>query len=321
MTSSFQSRTGNAPEEGIKAPVVVATRAPITLSGEQTIVSTAVVEGDRVLVRAQADATENGIYNASGGAWTRAVDWNAANDVANGILVVDSSITRGIYQVAFTGVYEPDVTEVAFDDYLRSIIYTVTSASTTAVTRDGYAVDTSVEILTITLPATPSEGDIVSIDFGVRYRGFYGDAAITLAIGKIAETKADLLKVTRESLYKGIEQARVGNRINDISAAVQTHVEKHGYSVVKQFVGHGIGSDLHEGPEVPNYTIEKKRTPKIMAGMVLAIEPMVNLGTFEVRVLKDGWTVVSKDKSPSAHFEHSVAVTEEGPLILSDDIG
>jgi len=166
-----------------------------------------------------------------------------------------------------------------------------------------------------------AEGDIVSIDFGVRYRGFYGDAAITLAIGKIAETKADLLKVTRESLYKGIEQARVGNRINDISAAVQTHVEKHGYSVVKQFVGHGIGSALHEGPEVPNYTIEKKRTPKIMAGMVLAIEPMVNLGTFEVRVLKDGWTVVSKDKSPSAHFEHSVAVTEEGPLILSDDIG
>ncbi len=166
-----------------------------------------------------------------------------------------------------------------------------------------------------------AEGDIVSIDFGVRYRGFYGDAAITLAIGEIAETKADLLKVTRESLYKGIEQARVGNRINDISAAVQTHVEKHGYSVVKQFVGHGIGSALHEGPEVPNYTIEKKRTPKIMAGMVLAIEPMVNLGTFEVRVLKDGWTVVSKDKSPSAHFEHSVAVTDEGPLTLSDDIG
>jgi methionyl aminopeptidase len=165
-----------------------------------------------------------------------------------------------------------------------------------------------------------AEGDIVSIDFGVRYKGFYGDAAVTLAIGEIDAAKANLLKVTRESLYKGIEQARVGNRINDISVAIQTHVEKHGYSVVKQFVGHGIGAALHEGPEVPNYSVEKKRTPRIMAGMVLAIEPMVNLGTFEVKVLKDDWTVITKDKSPSAHFEHSVAVTEEGPLILSDSI-
>jgi len=165
-----------------------------------------------------------------------------------------------------------------------------------------------------------AEGDIVSIDFGVRYKGFYGDAAVTLAIGEIDPAKADLVRVTRESLYKGIEQARVGNRINDISAAVQDHVEKHGYSVVRQFVGHGIGTDLHEGPEVPNYSSANKRTPRIMAGMVLAIEPMVNLGTFEVKVLKDGWTVITKDKAPSAHFEHSVAVTEDGPLILSDNI-
>ncbi len=164
------------------------------------------------------------------------------------------------------------------------------------------------------------EGDILSIDFGVRYKGFYGDAAVTLAIGEIDAPKAKLMQITRESLYKGIEQAKVGNRINDISAAVQDHVEKHGYSVVKQFVGHGIGTALHEGPEVPNYSIGKKRTPRIMAGMVLAIEPMVNLGTFEVKVLKDGWTVITKDKSPSAHFEHSVAVTEEGPVILSDNI-
>ena len=165
-----------------------------------------------------------------------------------------------------------------------------------------------------------AEGDIVSIDFGVRYKGFCGDAAITLAIGEIDGVKANLLKVTRESLYKGIEQARVGNRINDISAAIQAHVEKHGFSVVKQFVGHGIGAALHEGPEVPNYRSEKKRTPRIMAGMVLAIEPMVNSGTFEVKVLKDGWTVITKDKSPSAHFEHSIAVTEDGPIILSDNI-
>jgi len=164
------------------------------------------------------------------------------------------------------------------------------------------------------------KGDIVSVDFGVLYKGFYGDAATTLTIGEIDAKKADLLKVTRESLYKGIEQARVGNRINDISAAVQSHVEKHGYSVVKQFVGHGIGSALHEGPEVPNYSSDTKSTPRILAGMVLAIEPMVKLGTYEVKVLKDGWTVVTKDKSPSAHFEHSVAVTESGPFILSDGI-
>ena len=165
-----------------------------------------------------------------------------------------------------------------------------------------------------------AEGDIVSIDFGVLYKGFYGDAAATLTIGEIGAKKTDLLKVTRESLYKGIAQARVGNRINDISTAVQAHVEKHGYSVVKQFVGHGIGTSLHEGPEVPNYGSNNRGTPRIMAGMVLAIEPMVNLGTYEVNVLKDGWTVVTRDKSPSAHFEHSVAVTESGPLILSDGI-
>jgi methionyl aminopeptidase len=164
------------------------------------------------------------------------------------------------------------------------------------------------------------EGDIVSIDFGVLYKGFYGDAATTLTIGRIDAGKADLLKITRESLYKGIEQARVGNRINDISAAVQDHVEEHGYSVVKQFVGHGIGTALHEGPEVPNYSSGKKTTPRIQAGMVLAIEPMVNLGTYEVKVLKDGWTVVTKDNLPSAHFEHSVAVLESGPVILSDGI-
>jgi methionyl aminopeptidase len=164
------------------------------------------------------------------------------------------------------------------------------------------------------------EGDILSIDFGVRYKDFFGDAAITLAIGKISAEKMNLLKVTRESLYKGIEQVRVGNRINDISGAIQNHVEKHGFSVVRQFVGHGIGTELHEGPEVPNYSIENKRTPRIMAGMVLAIEPMINLGTYEVKVLKDGWTVITKDKLPSAHFEHSIAVTEDGPLILSDNI-
>lgn len=160
------------------------------------------------------------------------------------------------------------------------------------------------------------EGDIVSVDFGVLYEGFYGDAAVTYGVGEVNSDKLDLLDVTRQALHKGIERAVVGNRISDISAAVQCHVEKHGYSVVRQFVGHGIGTSLHEAPEVRNY-VSKERTPRIQAGMVLAIEPMVNLGGYEVKVLADGWTVVTLDKTPSAHFEHSVAVTEAGPVILS----
>lgn len=159
-------------------------------------------------------------------------------------------------------------------------------------------------------------GDIVSIDFGVKYKGFYGDAAITVAVGEIGERQAELVRVTRESLDKAIAQVQIGNRIDDISRAVQDHVEQHGFSVVRQFVGHGIGSQLHEAPEIPNYH-RSERTPKLLAGMVLAIEPMVNIGGPDVQVLADGWTVVTSDRSLSAHFEHSVAVTEEGPLVLS----
>lgn len=163
------------------------------------------------------------------------------------------------------------------------------------------------------------DGDIVSIDFGVKYKGFYGDSAVTIAVGNVEPQKIELLKVTKEALYKGIEQAKVGNRIDDVSRAVQGHVEKHGFSVVRQFVGHGIGSQLHEAPEIPNYA-RKERTPRLLAGMVLAIEPMVNIGTYEVQVLGDGWTVVTKDKKASAHFEHSVAVTDGEPIILSEKI-
>lgn len=159
-------------------------------------------------------------------------------------------------------------------------------------------------------------GDIVSIDFGVRYEGFYGDAALTVAVGQISDKSEELLRVTRESLDKGIAKARVGNRINDISGAVQDHVEKHGFSVVRQFVGHGIGVRLHEPPEIPNYR-RNEPSPRLQAGMVLAIEPMVNAGSYDVEVLKDGWTVVTRDRSPSAHFEHSIVVTDDSPLILS----
>lgn len=160
------------------------------------------------------------------------------------------------------------------------------------------------------------KGDILSVDFGVLYRGFYGDSAITLAVGNIIKDTQRLLSVTEESLKKGIEQVIPGNRVSDISSAVQNHVEANGFSVVKQFVGHGIGTALHEAPEIPNFH-QGERTPRLMTGMVLAIEPMVNMGSHKVKVLRDGWTVVTIDKMPSAHFEHSVAVTDNGPLVLS----
>lgn len=160
------------------------------------------------------------------------------------------------------------------------------------------------------------KGDIISIDFGVLYRGYYGDSAITLPIGHINDDVERLLNVTRESLDKGIEQVVEGNRVGDISKAIQEYVEANGFSIVRQFVGHGIGSDLHEAPEIPNF-YQGERTARLLPGMVLAIEPMVNLGTYKVKVLKDGWTVITGDKKPSAHFEHSVAVTPNGPLVLS----
>jgi methionyl aminopeptidase len=160
------------------------------------------------------------------------------------------------------------------------------------------------------------KGDIISIDFGVLYKGFYGDSAITVPVGTIAEDVQKLLNTTRTCLEKGIEQVVVGNRIGDISKAIQDHVEGNGFSVVRQFVGHGIGSALHEAPEIPNF-YQGERTVRLLPGMVLAIEPMVNMGTHKVKVMRDGWTVITNDKKPSAHFEHSIAVTENGPLILS----
>lgn len=160
------------------------------------------------------------------------------------------------------------------------------------------------------------DGDIVSIDFGVKYLNFYGDAAITVPAGLISDEKKKLLDVTCEALEKGIAQVKIGNRINDISKAVQTYVEVNKFSVVKKFVGHGIGSSLHEGPEVPNFR-SNGASPRIVEGMVLAIEPMVNVGSEKVKLLKDKWTVITVDHQPSAHFEHSVAATLNGPLVLS----
>ncbi len=160
------------------------------------------------------------------------------------------------------------------------------------------------------------KGDILSVDFGTLFKGYYGDSAITIPVGNISAENKRLLDVTKESLYRGIDQVVAGNRISDISKAVQAHAEGAGFSIVRQFVGHGIGTALHEGPEIPNF-YSGERSPKLMVGMVLAIEPMVNVGTHKVKVLRDGWTVITSDKKASAHFEHSVAVTENGPYILS----
>ena len=160
-------------------------------------------------------------------------------------------------------------------------------------------------------------GDIVSLDMGVKLNGFFGDSAITVPVGEVSEDVLRLLKVTQEALEKGIEQVRLGGRISDIGHAIQHHVEAHGFSVVREFVGHGIGASLHEEPQIANYG-EPGRGPRLAEGMVLAIEPMVNMGRPAVKVLADGWTAVTRDGSLSAHFEHTVAVTKDGPLVLTN---
>ncbi|HKD85876.1 MAG TPA: type I methionyl aminopeptidase [Terriglobales bacterium] len=161
-------------------------------------------------------------------------------------------------------------------------------------------------------------GDIVSIDCGVVLDGYYGDAAITVAVGDgLSPELQKLLDVTRESLSQGIEAARIGNTVGDVGSAVQRHVEANGFSVVRDFVGHGIGTRLHEEPQVPNYGTPG-HGPKLRDGMVLAIEPMVNMGSPQTRVLDDKWTAVTEDGSYSAHFEHCIAVTKNGPLILTE---
>jgi methionyl aminopeptidase len=161
-----------------------------------------------------------------------------------------------------------------------------------------------------------NEGDVISIDVGAALGGYFGDSAITLPVGQVSEDAARLLRVTEESLYKAIERVRPGGRISDIGSAVQRHVETHGFSVVREFVGHGIGQQMHEEPQVPNYG-EPGHGPRLAEGMVLAIEPMVNAGRPAVKVLADGWTAVTRDGSLSAHFEHTVAVTADGARILT----
>ncbi|MEJ2069896.1 MAG: type I methionyl aminopeptidase, partial [Syntrophobacterales bacterium] len=159
-------------------------------------------------------------------------------------------------------------------------------------------------------------GDLVSLDFGVLYDGFYGDAAITVPVGEVTPQAQLLLKATEESLYAGIGELKAGGRLGDISHAIQTTVEGYGFSVIRQFVGHGIGRSLHEDPQIPNFG-SQGRGPVLKPGMTLAIEPMTSAGSWEVKILDDGWTAVTSDYSLAAHFEHTVALTEKGVLILS----
>ena len=157
---------------------------------------------------------------------------------------------------------------------------------------------------------------MVSIDIGVYYDGFHGNAARSYGIGRISEEAARLLQVTEESFFKGLEKAFIGNRLSDISHAIQKHAESNGFSVVRDYVGHGIGREMHEAPQVPNFG-KPNRGPLLKAGMTLAIEPMINAGTYQVKTLDDGWTVVTRDGKPSAHYENTIAITEKGPEILS----
>jgi methionyl aminopeptidase len=164
------------------------------------------------------------------------------------------------------------------------------------------------------------EGDIVGIDLGAIVNGWQGDSAVTLPLGKVSSLAERLMKTTREALFAGIAEARVGNRLGDISHAVQQYAEKRGFSVVRDLVGHGIGRSMHEDPQVPNFG-KPGRGPILEAGMTLAIEPMLNAGGYQVETLSDGWTMVTRDRSLSAHFEHTVAITEDGPDILTLRLG
>jgi methionyl aminopeptidase len=165
-------------------------------------------------------------------------------------------------------------------------------------------------------PRRLQAGDLVSLDFGVKYDGYYGDAAITVPVGNVAPRAQDLMEATEKSLYAGIAQVKTGNHLSDISHAVQAVVEGAGFGVIREFVGHGIGRSLHEDPQIPNFG-PPGRGPTLQVGMTLAIEPMTSMGSWQVRILQDGWTAVTQDGSYAAHFEHSVALTENGVLILS----
>ena len=229
-------------------------------------------------------------------------------------------ISAGALQLVGRAV-EPGVTTAELDriaeEYIRS-----EGAVPNFKNYDGYPATACISVNNEVIHGIPTEkrkikqGDIVSVDLGAMFEGYHGDNAATFACGDISDEAKRLMDATKESLYEGIKAARAGGRIGDIGYAVQSYVEARGYSVVRQFVGHGVGTHLHEAPEVPNFGIPG-RGIRLLPGMTIAIEPMVNIGKPDVKVMPDGWTVLTKDGSLSAHFEHTVAVTSDGPQIMT----
>ena len=221
---------------------------------------------------------------------------------------------------AIENVVAPGITTAEIDEVARKCIEQC-GAIPTFKGYNGYPANICASVNSEVVHGIPGsrrlkEGDIISVDCGVLYNNYNGDAAITLPVGKVSEQATSLMNVTKECLYKAIEQAVVGNRLGAVSYAVQSHAEAYGYGVVRDYVGHGIGRKMHEDPPIPNVGNPEKG-PILKAGMVLAIEPMINIGTYEVKTLEDGWTVVTKDGKYSAHFEHTVAITADGPQILT----
>lgn len=215
---------------------------------------------------------------------------------------------------------EPGVTTAELDRMIRKYIESQ-GAKPSFLGYGGFPASACISVNETVIHGIPDKrvikaGDIVSIDVGAHLNGYHGDNAATFAAGDISPQAQALLDATRESLYEGIAQAIAGNRVGDISAAVQQYVEMRGYSVVRQFVGHGVGTNLHEDPSVPNFGTPG-RGPRLLPGMTLAIEPMVNMGVPDVEVLKDGWTTVTRDGKLSAHFEHTIAITKDGPVVLT----
>ncbi len=219
---------------------------------------------------------------------------------------------------------QPGVTTGEIDRLIRQYIES-TGAKPSFLGYGGFPASACISVNETVIHGIPGnyvikEGDIVSIDVGAMLNGYHGDNAATFGAGKVSAEAQALMDATKASLYEGIKAATAGNRVGDIGAAVQRYVEMRGYSVVRQFVGHGVGTDLHEDPSVPNFGTPG-RGPKLLPGMTLAIEPMVNAGTHEVNILGDGWTTVTKDGRLSAHFEHTVAITPDGPVIMTDPEG
>lgn len=216
---------------------------------------------------------------------------------------------------------EPGVSTLEIDNIVRKYIESQ-GARPSFLNYGGFPASACISVNNVVIHGIPSRdsiiksGDIVSIDVGAFFEGFHGDNAATFACGEISQEAQNLLDATRESLYEGINMARVGNRIGDIANAVQRYVEARSYSVVRDFVGHGVGAKLHEEPSVPNYGTPG-RGVRLLSGMTIAIEPMINAGTYEVEVLDDEWTTITADGKLSAHFEHTIAITPDGPLILT----